>query len=80
MNEEDFYFITKEVAEQNGLRYDQEIAERSGMTDMEIEDALIRVFVAQDKVASDYSPEEIDDLIILILLNSYNKMLIAEMN
>ena len=72
--------MTKEVIEENGLKYDPRIADISGMTQEDIESALIRIFVAQNKTMEDYSEDEIKQWIMDILLNKYNHNLLANLN
>jgi hypothetical protein len=67
----DKFLVTPEACQSNGLRYDPDLAEASGLTEDEITTELLKVFVAEGKTLNDYTNSEISSIIKLIMINRY---------
>ena len=79
-SDKEVFMLTERQVLECGLEYDSVIADESGFTQEEIEDRLIRVFVATNKTMEDFSMEQIEDLIKMIMLQRYEQNLKMKFN
>jgi len=80
MNTDDTFCVSREAAEREGFEFNQDIAEKAGMTMSQVEEALFRVLFAMRRTFDSFSEDEIQDIIMAIALKKYEILLIQSMN